>query len=222
MNYLEKYKEHSLTYTLMLISIVVFIVGQLSPSLDKYFYENGVLHGYSLIIKGEYSRLLSSTFLHSDTVHILMNMLSLLIVGRVVEQLFTKFAYLSIYFLSAFFGSFAAIYMNLGVQAVGASGAIFGLFGALAGFAFVHRNTMRDQFIAFMKNFGVILVLNLVIGFAFPSISISAHVGGLIAGMIGGFIIAKNPKYVWIYIVGSLALLALSHQYLVTLYYAVT
>ncbi|CAA6805498.1 MAG: FIG056164: rhomboid family serine protease [uncultured Sulfurovum sp.] len=220
MNYLEKYKEHPLTYTLMFISLVVFLLGSLSTSLDQYFYTNGVLHGYSVIMKGEFLRLVNSTFLHSDMIHLLMNMLSLLIVGRVVEGLFTKAAYLSIYFLAAFFGSFTAIYMDLGVHAVGASGAIFGLFGALAGFAFVHRNTMRSQFIAFMKNFGLILVLNLVIGFAFPSISISAHVGGLIAGMVGGFIIAKNPKYIVIYIVFSLILLIASEKYLTMLYYA--
>lgn len=222
MNYLEKYKEYPLTYTLMAISISVFILEQISPSLHEYIYTNGVLHGYSVVMRGELSRLVSSTFLHSNMMHITMNMLSLLIVGRVVEKLFSKFAYLSLYFLSAFFGSFSAIYMDLGVQAVGASGAIFGLFGALAGFAFVHRNTMRKQFIAFMKNFGLILLLNLGIGLAVPSISIAAHVGGLIAGMIGGFMIAKNPKYVWSYIIGSLLLLVISQQYLATLYYAIT
>ncbi|CAA6817669.1 MAG: FIG056164: rhomboid family serine protease [uncultured Sulfurovum sp.] len=221
MNYLEKYKEYPLTYGLMLISIVVFILGALSPSLDQYFYENGVLHGYSVIVKGDFLRLISSTFLHSDAVHIVMNMLSLYIVGTMVEKLFSKTAYLSLYFISAFFGSFAAIYMDLGVQAVGASGAIFGLFGALAGFAFVHRNTMRNQFIAFMKNFGLILVLNLAIGFAFPSISISAHVGGLIAGMLGGFIIAKNAKYLGLYAIGSFLLLFVLYKYFLILYNAV-
>jgi rhomboid protease GluP len=145
-------------------------------------------------------------------------MLSLYIVGTMVEKLFTKSAYLGIYFVSALFGSFASIYMHLGGQAVGASGAIFGLFGALAGFAFVHRNTMQNQFISFMKNFGVILLINLVIGFVFPSIDVSAHVGGLFAGIIGGFITAKNPKYLWSYLLISLLLLWVSYGYLEGLY----
>ncbi|CAA6816603.1 MAG: FIG056164: rhomboid family serine protease [uncultured Sulfurovum sp.] len=220
MNYLEKYKETSLTYTLMAMSIIMFILGQISPSLHEYFYMNGVLHGYSVVMEGELSRLVSSTFLHADAMHIVMNMLSLYIVGTMVEKLFSKTAYLSIYFIAAFVGSFTSIYMHLGGQAVGASGAIFGLFGALAGFAFVHRITMRDQFISFMKNFGLILVINLVIGFVFPSIDVSAHVGGLLAGMVGGFMIAKNPKYLWSYMLAMLLVLVFAHQYIHTLYAA--
>ena len=218
MNYINKLKEYPLTYGLMLMSITVFIAGQLSPSLDEYFYYNGVLHGHSVIMKGELYRLFTSIFLHADAMHIVMNMLSLYIVGTMVEKLFSKSAYLGIYFVSALFGSFASIYMHLGGQAVGASGAIFGLFGALAGFAFVHRITMREQFIGFMKNFGIILVINLVIGFVFPSIDVSAHVGGLIAGMIGGFMIAKSPRYLGFYLGVSMLLLWLGHAYLTGLY----
>lgn len=218
MNYFEKYKEYPLTYTLMVIAIVVFIAGFLSSALDEYFYHYGVFHGYSVVVKDEIYRLLTSTFLHSDEFHIVFNMLSLFIVGRVVERLFSQGAYLSLFFLTAFFGAYTANFMDLGIHAVGASGGIFGLFGALAGFAYVHRNTMRDQFIAFMKNFGVILLLNLIIGLIFPSISIAAHIGGLVSGLIGGFIIAKNPKYLWLFIAVSLVLLIAFHMILQTQY----
>ncbi len=218
MNYFTKLKEYPLTYTLMAISIVIFILGQLSSSLDMYLYQNGVLHGYSVVMKGELYRLFTSIFLHADAMHIVMNMLSLYIVGTMVEKLFSKSAYLGIYFASALFGSFTSIYMHLGGQAVGASGAIFGLFGALAGFAFVHRNTMRNQFISFMKNFGFILLINLVIGFVFPSIDVLAHVGGLVAGMVGGFVIAKNPKYLWSYLLVLGLVLWFFHTYLTGLY----
>jgi len=218
MNYIDKFKEYPLTYTLMAISIVMFILGQLSASLYEYLYLNGVLHGHSVVMRGELYRLFTSIFLHADAMHIVMNMLSLYIVGTMVEKIFTKSAYLGIYVASALFGSFTSIYMHLGSQAVGASGAIFGLFGALAGFAFVHRITMRNQFISFMKNFGLILVINLVIGFVFPSIDVSAHVGGLVAGMVGGFVIAKSPQYLWVYLGLSLLLLWLSYGYLTGLY----
>ncbi|CAA6825881.1 MAG: Unknown protein [uncultured Sulfurovum sp.] len=57
-----------------------------------------------------------------------------------------------------------------------------------------------------------------MIGFAFPSIDVSAHVGGLVAGMVGGFMIAKNPKYLWVYLGISLFLLWLGHAYLMGLY----
>jgi len=216
MNYIDKFKEYPLTYTLMAISIVMFILGQLSASLYEYLYLK--LHGHSVVMRGELYRLFTSIFLHADAMHIVMNMLSLYIVGTMVEKIFTKSAYLGIYVASALFGSFTSIYMHLGSQAVGASGAIFGLFGALAGFAFVHRITMRNQFISFMKNFGLILVINLVIGFVFPSIDVSAHVGGLVAGMVGGFVIAKSPQYLWVYLGLSLLLLWLSYGYLTGLY----
>jgi rhomboid protease GluP len=218
MNYFNKFKEYPLTYSLMLISIVVFLLQILFSSLDEYFYQNGVYHGYSVVMKGETYRLVTSAFLHSDEFHIVFNMLSLFIVGRVVENLFSKSAYLSLYFLTAFFGAYTANFMDLGVHAVGASGAIFGLFGALAGYAYVHRFTMRDQFVAFMKNFGVILLLNLIIGLIFPSISISAHIGGLVSGLLGGFLIAQNAKYLWLFVVVSLLLLYGVHSILYSLY----
>lgn len=218
MNYLNKYNEYPLTYTLMILSIVVFILGLLSPTLDNYLYHYGVFHGYSVVVKDELYRLVTSTFLHSDAFHIVFNMLSLFIVGRVVEGLFSKSAYLSLFFLTAFFGAYTANVMDLGIQAVGASGGIFGLFGALAGYAYVHRYTMREQFNTFMKDFGVILLLNLIIGFVFPNISIAAHIGGLVSGIIGGFILAKNPKYLGLFIVVSLLLLLIVDGFLNTQY----
>jgi len=218
MNYIEKFKESPLTYGLMVMCIIVFLIPLLNSAWDSPLYMFGVLHGYSVVVKGELYRLFTSLFMHADAMHIVMNMLSLYMVGTMVEKLFSKVAYLSIYFVSALFGSFASIYMHLGGQAVGASGAIFGLFGALAGFAFVHRNTMRHQFMSFMKNFGVILLINLVIGFAFPNIDVSAHVGGLIAGIVGGLVIAKNPKYIWAYLAVSAVLLILFFNYISTLY----
>lgn len=218
MNYIEKFKVYPLTYSLMALSIMVFILGELIPSVDEYLYYHGVLHGYSVVVKGEIYRLVTSTFLHSDGLHIVMNMLSLYIVGTMVEKIFSKIAYLTLYFMTAFFGAYVSIYMHMNGQAVGASGAIFGLFGALAGFAFVHRHTMKEQFIDFMKNFGVILLINLVIGFVFPSIDVAAHVGGLVAGMIGGFIVAKHPKLIGLFMVVSMVLLWMMNQYLYSLY----
>jgi len=218
MNYIEKFKEYPLTYGLMVINIIVFILPLLNSSWASELYLFGVLHAPSVILKGEYYRLFTSIFMHGDGMHIVMNMLSLYIVGTMVEKLFSKTSYLLIYFVSALIGSFTSIYMHLGGQAVGASGAIFGLFGALAGFAFVHRNVMKQQFMSFMKNFGVILLINLGIGFLFPAIDVSAHVGGLISGMVGGYMIAKNPNYLWLYLFFSILLVLLMNNYIFTLY----
>ncbi len=218
MNNIEKFKDIPLTYSLMAVSILLFLISTISDDIAETIFVAGALHGYSVVVKGEIYRLVTSTFLHSGGTHIIMNMLSLYIVGKMVEKLFSKVAYLSIYFISAFFGAFLSIYMHLDGVAVGASGAIFGLFGALAGFVFVHKDRLGGQFKAFMKDFGLLLVINLVIGFAVPNIDVSAHVGGLIAGMIGGYIIAKNPQFVWGYVFVSLLLLAVSYNYLASLY----
>jgi len=217
-NNLEKFKDIPLTYSLMAVSILLFLISTISDDMREGLFVAGALHGYSVVVKGEIYRLVTSTFLHSGGTHIIMNMLSLYIVGKMVEKLFSKIAYLSIYFISAFFGAFTSIYMHLDGVAVGASGAIFGLFGALAGFAFVHKDKMQEQFKAFIKDFGLLLIINAGIGFAIPSIDVSAHVGGLVAGMIGGFIIAKNPKFVWGYIVASLFLLIVFYNYLASIY----
>ncbi len=217
-NNLEKFKDIPLTYSLMAVSILLFLISTISDDITEVLFMAGALDSHAVIVKGELYRLVTSTFLHSGGTHIIMNMLSLYIVGKMVEKLFSKVAYLSIYFISAFFGAFLSMYIHIGGFAVGASGAIFGLFGALAGFAFVHKDRMQEQFRAFMKDFGVLLFINLIIGFVFPNIDVSAHVGGLVAGMIGGFIIAKNPKFVWGYLVVSLMLLVLFYNYLVSLY----
>jgi len=80
--------------------------------------------------------------------------------------------------------------------------------------AWVYRQTMREAFVHFMKNFGVILLINLGIGLVFPSIDMSAHIGGLIAGLLGGVMVAKNPKYLWVYLGISLVVLMGAYAYL--------
>ena len=218
MNYFEKYREFPLTYTLIVLNVLVFLLATVSPSLEEPLYVNGVLQGFYVVVRDEHYRLLTSIFMHSGGTHIVMNMLSLYMVGRMVERLFSKSAYLSLYFLTAFFGAYASIYMHLEGQAVGASGAIFGLFGALAGFVLVHRQRMQEQFMQFMKDFGIILLINLGIGIAFPSVDISAHVGGLLSGIIGGMLLAKSPKLLPVFIIVSFVLFYMIDQYIYTLY----
>ncbi len=211
MNNFEKFKAYPLTYGLIIINVVIFIIPQIFSSFYEPFYQAYALNDYWAIFKAEYYRFITAIFLHSSMMHLMMNMLSLYMVGRMVEKLFSKTAYLSIYFLTAFLGSMFSLYMHTNTWGVGASGAIFGLFGALAGFAFFHRNTMKNQFMAFMKDFGIILLINLAIGFIFPSIDVSAHVAGLLSGIVGGYMLAKNAKFLWAYWGLSICLLVFSY-----------
>jgi rhomboid protease GluP len=130
-------------------------------------------------------------FLHGGMTHILMNMVSLYIIGRGMELYFSKRAYIFIYLFSGLLGGMASLYMHPESVGIGASGAIFGVFGALGGFFLAHRDQIASHGKEIMKDFAVILGLNLIMGLSIPSIDMSAHVGGLIVGFLGGFVIAR-------------------------------
>ncbi len=202
----------------MAINVVVFIIPLIVTQWLEPLHQFGALHGYWIFIKDEPYRFLTSMFLHSGPMHIVMNVLSLYLIGKILERLFTPSAYIAIYFITGIFGSLIYIYISPFEWAVGASGAIFGMFGALAGFAWVHRKTMQEEFMQFMRSFGMILLLNLGLGLAMPQIAMSAHIGGLVAGIISGIIMAKNPNYLWAYLLGSAVLVFLISNYLSSLY----
>jgi len=164
----------------------------------------GVLSAERIIVFGELWRFLTSIFLHWDMLHISMNMLSLWFVGRAVEPIVNKFAYISIYLISGIVGGLISIYIHYGEIGLGASGAIFGIFGALTGIVIVRRKEMGERFKAFMRDFGAILILNLAIGLFFSSVDLSAHIGGLVAGLIGGALVAKKPTFIYIYLIISI------------------
>jgi len=202
----------------MLVSIVLFVVPLIAPQWDVAIYVAGVLHGYEIFVDGQYYRFISSMFMHSGALHIFMNALSLYFVGQVLEKLFKPLTYLSIYFVTGIFGSLLYLLVNPNGLAVGASGAIFGIFGALAGFAWVHRKTMHDEFIRFIRSFGMILLLNLGLGLSVSAIAMSAHIGGLIAGIISGVVMSKYPNYLWAYLLGSAIFIFLICTYFSSLY----
>jgi len=197
-------QHYTLTYILIAISSVVYLFSALlSQSLIdmdmQTLVDMGALFGPLTVLKGEWWRLLSAMFLHGGMTHLLMNMFSLYIVGRGVEMYFDTKSYLSIYFFSGIIGGLVSLYMHPVAVGVGASGAIFGVFGALAGFFLAHRDRIASHSKAFMKDFGVIIAINLVIGLSIPSIDVSAHIGGLVVGFIGGFVLSKNPKWLLVY-----------------------
>ncbi len=197
-------QRYTLTYILIASSSVVYLFSSLlSQSLIdmdmQILVDMGALFGPYTVLKGEWWRLLTAMFLHGGMTHILMNMFSLYIVGRGVEMYFDTKSYLSIYFFSGIIGGLVSLYIHPVSVGVGASGAIFGVFGALAGFFLAHRDRIASHSKAFMKDFGIIIAINLLIGLSIPSIDVSAHIGGLIVGFIGGFVLSKDPKWIWVY-----------------------
>jgi rhomboid protease GluP len=138
------------------------------------------------IAQGEWWRMLTSIFLHANVVHLLFNAWGLFIFGPVVERTFGRLRMLTIFLVSGFLGSVASYVARpialpeVLIPSVGASGALFGLVGAVL----VHSYRRRDSALgrANLQWVLMIIVLNLVIGFSVPRIDIMAHVGGAVGG----------------------------------------
>ncbi len=180
-----------ITLILLGINVAVFVlelltgaVGLLGGGSSRMLYNLGALYLPSVLIDHEYWRMFTAAFLHGGLLHLLFNMWALWVLGEYLEAAVGRVRFLALYLLSAFAGStlvlFAAPVNSL---VVGASGAIFGLFGALAVHAYLNRN--RDpQSRAILTNVAFVLVINLVFTFMGSMISWQAHVGGLIAGAV--------------------------------------
>ena len=212
-------KRYTLTYTLIIINSIVYLISAfLSQSFTdmdmQTLVDMGALYGPYTVQQGEWWRLFTAMFLHGGMTHLLMNMFSLYIVGRAAEMYFDTKAYLSIYFFSGILGGLTSLYMHPEAVGVGASGAIFGIFGVLAGFFLAHREKIASHSKAFMKDFAIIIGINLVIGFSIPSVDVSAHIGGLVVGLVGGFILSKDPKWILAYNMVMILLVILAGKYL--------
>jgi membrane associated rhomboid family serine protease len=143
---------------------------------------------------GEYWRLFTVTLVHGGLLHLLFNMYALYIVGPIVEALYGRFLFLAFYLLAAAGGSIAS-YLAFEVPSVGASGAIFGLFGLLFVCTYVYKPMVGQQARALTMQIGILIVINLVIGFGIgglASIDNAAHVGGLLAGAWLGLVVAPR------------------------------
>ena len=135
---------------------------------------------------GDGYRLLTSMFLHFGLAHLALNMLALLSIGRDLETVFGPVRFVVLYLLSGLVGSVAVLCFSGDTLTAGASGAIFGLFGA---FIPVLRR-MRRSLVAIVP----VILLNLAITFTIPGISIAGHLGGLAGGLVLGTAMAFAPR----------------------------
>lgn len=175
------------TYILIAINVAVFAYSTLSPSI--------VVVGAQinpLVAQGEYWRIFTGMFLHANILHIGFNMLSLFFVGRAIEVYYGKWRYLAIYLLSGIAGGILYFFTSPGGEAIGASGAIFGVFGALGVFYFVNRRSLGAYGRGAIGNWLFWIGLNLVFGLTDPNIALFAHIGGLIVGMLIAFALAPR------------------------------
>jgi membrane associated rhomboid family serine protease len=145
------------------------------------------LTGLQGVAEGQYYRLLTSMFLHGGYVHILFNMLSLWWIGGPLEAVLGRARYLALYCVSGLSGAALTYLLAAPNQpSLGASGAIFGLFGATA---VLMRRLNYD-----MRPVIALLVVNLIITFGVPHIAWEAHIGGLVAGVAVGYAMVHAPR----------------------------
>jgi membrane associated rhomboid family serine protease len=193
------------TWTLVAINVLAFILQGFPIStgtapnrftIDYLMSDGAVAFGH------EYYRLLTGAFLHVAIWHIAVNMLALLLVGPALEAMLGRLRYVALYLLAAIGGNVLSYAVqNVNANTVGASGAIFGLFGAY----WVLARRVRADTSAITG----VIVLNLIISVTIPGISLYGHLGGLIVGGMVGAVYAFAGRRWQFQLVGLIAVAAL-------------
>ena len=183
------------TPALVVINLVVFLimvaagVGVLSPN-GLELLDWGADYGPKTT-GGEWWRLLTSNYLHAGIIHIAFNMWILVDVGRRVERMVGSFGFFVMYTVSGLLGSIASIAYDPSTVSVGASGAVFGIFGCLLGVVVRQKDTLE---LSALKPIGrnalIFIGYNAVFAFQVEGIDVAAHLGGLAAGFICGLVLA--------------------------------
>lgn len=182
-NLVDKHMQRftPITYTLILINIVIWLcmILYLNRFSDVKLLEVGGLVHFN-VVHGEWYRLISSMFLHFNFEHILMNMLSLFIFGKIVESIIGSWRMLIIYIISGLYGNFVSLSFNTTTISVGASGAIFGLIGSIFVIMYLSKNFNKKMIGQLLIALLVLIVFSLFMS----NINIMAHLGGFISGVL--------------------------------------
>jgi len=187
------------TTLLVAINVIVYLIlaimgGSITSIPTNTLIQAGAQNTPLITSTGEYWRIFTAMFLHFSILHIGLNMLSLFLVGRAVEVMYGKWRYLAIYLLSGIVGGIVTFFLLPDALAAGASGAIFGIFGAIGIFFIVNRRALGAYGNGAIGQWIFWLGLNLIWGFSTPGIGILDHIGGLVAGMILGLIFMPRQR----------------------------
>ncbi|GFP74922.1 rhomboid family intramembrane serine protease [Clostridium fungisolvens] len=187
--------KSKITFGLIVINVVVFLItalvsgnfGDIDTSVLVYF---GAKQN-ELIQSGQYYRLITAMFLHGGIIHIAFNMYALYSLGNLIENIYGKWKYLLIYFLAGILSTTTS-YIFSPYVSVGASGAIFGLFGAAVVFGLKERNRIGKNF---LTEIATVIGMNIIIGLSSRNIDNFAHFGGLLGGIVIAFLLYDNKKF---------------------------
>ena len=188
---------YTITVALIAINVLVFLamvasgVSFTQPTPLDVFKWGGDF-GPATVGQHQWWRLLTSCFLHFGIIHIGMNMYVLYLIGPFIQTVFGRLRYLLIYFIAGLAGSIVSVWVHPTAVGAGASGAIFGLYGAVFGFLLIKRRSLNPEAMkSIAKSAGIFVLYNVVYGSISGTTDLSAHLGGLLAGLLAGMLLVR-------------------------------
>lgn len=190
-----KYKDQPwVTYVTAIICIIIYLCSYYFYRFDLNSSEIAIAMGayYKIFIEaGQWYRMITSGFIHVEFLHLFVNIISLLSLGRILEKYYGHAKYAMILFTSIIAGSLCMFALADNIVAVGLSGGLYGLIGALAIYIY---NTKIYKIPMVMANLIYILLINIMINFL-PNVGYLAHMGGLICGLMLSIIFSNNQSW---------------------------
>ncbi|MEN9693015.1 MAG: hypothetical protein RLZZ330_659 [Actinomycetota bacterium] len=181
---LNSFSQPRITQLIIGICVAAFVFS--FGNTNEFFFNYGI-NPVFVLKYGEYWRIITSMFLHANFMHIAFNMLALWQVGFALENRIGKYKFAVIFFLTGIGGGLLSAYMNEPFAfSVGASGAVFGLFGAWIA---INRRLNFDS-----SGLMAMIAINLGLGFVIPGIDWHGHLGGLLTGLVLGNIVQLRKR----------------------------
>lgn len=197
MDKFSRRKKAFVNIGLIAVNVIYFLYLEMNGSTEdtQFMVSHGAMYAPLVIERGEYYRLITSTFMHFGINHIMNNMLILFILGDNLERALGHIKYLFFYLICGVGANVASMIINLSgyrnVVSAGASGAIFGVIGGLLYAVAVNRGQLEDLS---TRQLVVVILCSLYFGFTSTGVDNAAHIGGLIIGIIMGVVLYRRPR----------------------------
>lgn len=197
MDEFSRRKKAFVNIGLIAVNVIYFLYLEMNGSTEdtQFMVSHGAMYAPLVIERGEYYRLITSTFMHFGINHIMNNMLILFILGDNLERALGHIKYLLFYLVCGVGANVASMIINLSgyriVVSAGASGAIFGVIGGLLYAVAVNRGQLEDLS---TRQLVVVILCSLYFGFTSTGVDNAAHIAGLIIGIIMGVILYRRPR----------------------------
>ena len=197
MDEFSRRKKAFVNIGLIAVNVIYFLYLEMNGSTEdtQFMVSHGAMYAPLVIERGEYYRLITSTFMHFGINHIMNNMLILFILGDNLERALGHIKYLFFYLICGVGANVASMIINMSgyrnVVSAGASGAIFGVIGGLLYAVAVNRGQLEDLS---TRQLVVVILCSLYFGFTSTGVDNAAHIAGLIIGIIMGVILYRRPR----------------------------